>query len=148
MSEVNQWDKSATGISFDTYANTCFAKHQAPRQKDRCLFMTKTLVDINDISYEEVSGFKKLINANQVFTTKDNCWIKSCELKEAGCQNSYQGDKLKLDGLSMSAAKNVILGWTETVCLSCTDSSEKTHDKKLNVKQKAKPVRRRELSTC
>ena len=85
--------------------------------------------------------------AHQVFTPKNSCWIKSCEVRESDCKSPSQGKRIELDGHSVFATQNEIQGWNEEICLSCKNSKDEILTKVMKVEQQKKPERRRRLNT-
>ena len=58
------------------------------------------------------------------FTNSDtvNCPMTSCTLKNVGCINPYSGGAhLQTNGAQVEAFQNIGAGWTENVCVECTN---------------------------
>ena len=78
-------------------------------------------------SYAEPSDFF-------TYTRTAVCGALTCELKATGCSNaltSAQSTKISMHGstYAVSAQQNVDAGYTETVCLKCSNTHvSKTHD--------------------
>ena len=55
------------------------------------------------------------------FTVADGCPITSCLLFQKGCSLYYAGSRLTLAGLTVSYPGNDPAGWSESVCLICSN---------------------------
>lgn len=72
------------------------------------------------------SGLEALGGWSTFFDNADdsNCGISSCVLKNSDCTGDYPGGQLSVGSGSLfvvSANKGIQAGWTETVCIECSN---------------------------
>jgi hypothetical protein len=54
-----------------------------------------------------------------------NCPITSCSILAVGCGTAYPPGELSISGsfpFTVTSNKNVLVGWTETVCIECSNA--------------------------
>jgi hypothetical protein len=67
------------------------------------------------------------------------CTTPTCQLKASGCGGVYIGSKVSVGASSpwaLTAVQNVVLGYTETVCISCSNGLD-TQTHTYNIAQNA-----------
>ena len=76
------------------------------------------------LTYDFASPTESLGDWTTFFVNSDtaNCPIVECALKLPGCSTAYTSGELSISGtdpFTLTANKNVVAGWTETVCIEC-----------------------------
>ena len=62
------------------------------------------------------------------------CDVTQCSLMDVGCVNAYPAGRLSINALApfvISAVRNYIPGWSETVCIICNNFNVQTFDEQL-----------------
>ena len=104
-----------------------------------CDFITMS-TPAQKIDFKDDSARTDVIDASTIFTTQGLCSLASCLLKKPGCASAYDGNNMSVLGTVIKGNQNVQSGWSESVCLECTDSKGGTLNKdQLAISQSAKP---------
>jgi hypothetical protein len=79
--------------------------------------------------YDSITTTGSLGDWTTYFVNADtvNCDITSCVLKAQGCLTAYSPGNLVIAGsmpFAITATKNIPAGWSETVCVECTNAQD------------------------
>jgi hypothetical protein len=128
---IKKTTKDKNGDSHDTYV--C---------EPLCNYALKVIdprpAGTSSVKYNLANGTKKVAIADadynnwfeNMFKTKttDRCAINYCKLYNSGCKSVYSGNKLavskKGSKITFEAATNVPDGWTQTVCVGCSNGKD------------------------
>jgi len=93
------------------------------------------------LSATEANWFENMFTTNYEGKKTNRCDITSCEVRNSGCKTAYSGNKVtvtnpKLDrkGEKVKDTAKIIFdamttvndGWTETVCVACSNAGKGT----------------------
>lgn len=87
------------------------------------------------LQYDSASPSTLVLPDSKVIYTEQwpaACTSHTCSMLASGCGGAYSGSKLIMgpaNAFSITAIRNVIAGYTETVCISCTNGMDvQTHE--------------------
>ena len=76
------------------------------------------------LTFDSIASAEALIDLSSGWITTDaSCSISSCVVKTTGCISPYTGSNVSLNGFVIEGNRNIFAGWSETVCVECTDSN-------------------------
>lgn len=94
-----------------------------------CNYVAGTAPIITNPPYAAVNTLVEMADYLPYWTTTvGGCSLPTCELRNSGCSLAYSGTYLSITNKKISGKQNVPAGYSETVCMRCTDSKGAVYD--------------------
>lgn len=111
--------------------------------------MSKVLKPVGNVKTDYVDDVTEIVLAKDGFTgffqnnRESQCPIQKCTLLESGCKKPYEGQNVKMGEsapYTISTQYNKILGFSENLCIQCTNGEQIVDQDEFKIEQISKCV--------